>query len=184
MKALDRVLQRWRIRKAIAYIAPGVAVLDIGCADGELFRILSNHGDSVGIDPDPKNPFPSLPRVRFYTGYFPEALLAGSAFDAITMLAVLEHVPADRLQALAGNCAAFLKPGGRLIITVPSPAVDYVLAVLKGLRVIDGMSVEQHYGFEAGSTPDIFRPHGFALLAHKSFQLGLNNLYVFERRSV
>ena len=183
MKYLDRVIQQWRIRKAAAYIEPGVAVLDIGCADGALFRFLPHHGDSAGVDPDLEEPVTPIPKVQFYAGFFPDALPHGSEFDVITMLAVLEHIPADGLNSLARDCAAYLKCGGKLIITVPSPLVDYLLAVLKWLRIIDGMSLEQHYGFDVESTPDVFRPHGFDLLVRKSFQLGLNHLFVFERKS-
>jgi len=183
VKYLDRVLQLWRIRKAAAFIEPGVAVLDIGCADGALFRFLPHNGDSAGVDPDLEEPVNSIPNVQFYAGFFPDVLPPARKFDVITMLAVLEHIPADRLNILARDCAAYLKHGGKLIITVPSPLVDYLLAVLKWLRIVDGMSLEQHHGFEVESTPDVFLPHGFDLLVRKSFQLGLNHLFVFERKS-
>jgi hypothetical protein len=74
-----------------------------------------------------------------------------------------------------------LKPNGRLIITVPSPMVDHVLKVLKFLRLIDGMSLEEHHGFEVHQTTAIFPAKDFRLVKRKRFQLGLNNLFVFER---
>ena len=45
----------------------------------------------------------------------------------ITMLAVLEHVPEDAQAELAAACERILKPGGRVVITVPSPQVDTIL---------------------------------------------------------
>ena len=102
-------------------------------------------------------------------------------FDAITMLAVLEHVPTDAQAGLAQACAIHLRPGGQLIITVPSPAVDRILEVLMALRLVHGMSVEQHYGFDTESVPAIFSGHGLGLTVHRRFQCGLNNLFVFRR---
>jgi 2-polyprenyl-3-methyl-5-hydroxy-6-metoxy-1,4-benzoquinol methylase len=182
VKYVDRVLQRWRIRKAAAFIKRGDSVLDIGSADGALFRMVPGLGPSVGIEPELEpDRVSALPNVNFYKGYFPAALPGPMNFDAITMLAVLEHVPYQEQESLARACASHLKPGGRLIITVPSQAVDHVLAVLKRLGLIDGMSLHQHYGFEASQTPKIFQPFGLRLIAARRFQLGLNNLFVFGR---
>jgi hypothetical protein len=93
----------------------------------------------------------------------------------------LEHFPAEAYGPLADGCARFLKPGGSLVITVPSPAVDRILAVLKALRLIHGMSLEEHHGFQVGQTLEIFAPPRFELRQRSSFQLGLNNLFVFRR---
>lgn len=182
MKYIDRVLQNWRIRKAAPFIRLGDQVLDIGTADGALFRLVPSLGESVGVDPDlDRDRVPAFPNVRFYSGFFPDALPEPMKFDVITMLAVLEHVPPEKQAPLAQACASHLKPGGRLVITVPSPAVDGVLDVLGAMRLIDGMSLEQHYGFEAKSTPAIFAGNGLVLAVKRRFQLGLNHLFVFQK---
>ena len=181
MTALDRFLQRWRIAKAIRHIAPGARVLDIGSYDGPLFRALGDRlGSGLGVDP-------TLPadrdqgRIQLKAGLFPDAVPAGcEPFDVITMLAVLEHFPADAYAGLSANCAKFLKPGGKVVITVPSALVDHILAVLQFCRLIDGMSLEEHHGYDTARTPEIFAPH-FRLVRRQRFQLGLNNLFVFEK---
>src|SRR5262249_5180958 len=105
-------------------------------------------------------------------------------FDAITMLAVMEHIPLDQQAPLAQGCFRYLRPGGRLILTVPSALVDPILNVLRALRLIHGMSLEEHYGFDASQTPAIFRAAGLELVTARKFQLGLNNLFVFEKPAV
>jgi 2-polyprenyl-3-methyl-5-hydroxy-6-metoxy-1,4-benzoquinol methylase len=181
MTPVDRVLQRWRIGKAAKYIAPGARVLDIGSSDGVLFqRLGARLASGLGVDPTLSEDH-DLGRIQFKAGYFPAAIPAGSEpFDVITLLAVLEHFPEAAYASLGADCARWLKPGGRLIITVPSPLVDHILAVLKSLRLIDGMSLEEHHGYDIRRTPAVFAPH-FRLIRHQRFQLGLNHLFVFTK---
>ena len=159
MKRLDRILESWRIRIVAKYLNYGDEVLDIGCGNGEIFRQLSWLGSSVGIDPAlTEDNLPAIPHTQFFSGMFPEALPEPMQFDAITLLAVLEHLPHAEQETLARNCADHLKPGGRLILTVPSPATDYVLLLLTTLRLMHGTSLHQHYGFDIRKTPEIFAP--------------------------
>jgi 2-polyprenyl-3-methyl-5-hydroxy-6-metoxy-1,4-benzoquinol methylase len=183
MTATDRLLQNWRIRKARPFIRPGDRVLDLGSADGVLFERLGDCGPgSVGIDPVLAQSTTTRQGFRLVRGYFPQDLPADAGpFDAIAMLAVLEHFPPAQYGPLAEGCAKFLKPGGRLIITVPSPAVDAILEILLKLRLIHGMSLEEHHGYDVNQTPAIFPAPRFRLLERSPFQLGLNNLFVFER---
>lgn len=181
MKFGDRLLQNWRIRKASKWIKPGARVLDIGCDDGSLFTKLADQvGSGVGVDPGLKHEL-KVGNSALFPGRFPSALPDAEPFDAITMLAVLEHIPEERLETFASDCVRYLRPKGRLIITVPSPWVDGILVVLKRVKIVDTMALDEHYGFVPGSTPSIFEPVGLRLLKHQRFQLGLNNLYVFER---
>lgn len=181
MKSVDRFLRDARIARARPWIPAGARVLDIGCLDGEMFRQLSGLiGPSVGIEP-------TLDAKVVESGYelvpglFPEAAPHGQTFDVITMLAVLEHIPPEPQSRLAELCAALLEPGGRVVITVPSPRVDAILHVLLKLRLIDGISAHEHYGFEPKATPQLFPAPRFRMLRRTRFQLGLNNLFVFER---
>jgi 2-polyprenyl-3-methyl-5-hydroxy-6-metoxy-1,4-benzoquinol methylase len=179
MTRLDRFIQSWRINVTKRYIPRAARVLDIGCADGALFRLLSYLSDGVGIDPEvtPQH----LPNAQLVRGLFPADLPDDRPFDAITMLAVLEHIQPALQPQLAQDCFDHLRPRGRLIITVPSPATDHVLSVLKALKLIHGISLEQHYGYDVGQTPRLFGSAGFHMIRSSKFQLGFNNLFVFER---
>jgi SAM-dependent methyltransferase len=162
-------------------IAAGARVLDIGCADGVLYREATPLAWYVGIDPDVSEATP-LGNGRFIRDVFPTSSLdAKERFDVIAAIAVLEHVPSEAQRAFAAACATHTVPGGRVIITVPSPLVDSILAVLKRGAILDGMKDEQHYGFDPASTTALFEPHGFRLERHTRFELGLNHLFVFQR---
>lgn len=181
MKKFDRFLQKYRIWKASPYILPGMSVFDIGCHDGTLFRELGNrisHG--VGIDPLEQLSWPDSRFLRL-VGSFPDDFPEVGEFDVITMLAVLEHFPVEKLGTLPGHIARYLKPGGLLVITIPSPMVNNILAFLKWMRVIDGMSLEEHRGLTVDSVLSVFSEY-FELKVRKSFQFGLNNLLVYQKR--
>jgi len=181
MKVTDRVLQRWRIAKAAPYLAPGARVLDVGCADGALFRVLGRRiAGGVGIDPELERPDEGK-RVRLVRGYFPDDLPEVGTFEAITLLAVFEHLDDDAQRRAVAACARLLRPGGRVILTVPEPAVDRIVHALARLRLVAGMALHEHHGFAARLTPERFAAGGFALERRERFQLGLNNLFVFRR---
>ena len=66
-------------------------------------------------------------------------------------------------------------------MTVPHPLGDIVLDALMFLRLADGMSTEEHHGFDVGQTRSIFEQAKLELLRERWFQLGLNRLFVFEK---
>ncbi len=181
MKFGDRLLQRWRIGKADRWIRPNSRLLDIGCDDGAIFVQLEQKlAPSIGVDPGIENDR-KVGKGQLIRGLFPEALPDDSPFDAVTMLAVLEHIPKDSQEQMARDIARFLKPGGRLIITVPSPLVDHVLVVLRFLRIVDASTLDEHFGYRPSQTPQLFGSAGLHLLKAGRFQLGLNHLFVFEK---
>jgi hypothetical protein len=175
MSPLDRLLQRRRIAEAKPFLRGRMRVLDVGSADGALRVQMPNIAAYVGIDPE------AATGDGLVRGVFPDDLPAQEPFDAIVLLAVLEHIPAEQLPAFAGAVRDHLAPAGVVVITVPSPFVDRILDVLKALRLIQGMSLEQHYGFEVARVPGLFAPPAFELVAQRRFQLGLNHLFVFRR---
>ena len=178
MTRLDRFIQWYRIRKAGQFISKTDRVLDIGCGDGTLFNQITHIRRGVGIDPDITSVI-RLPNADLLPGLFPAALPDTEPFDVITLLAVLEHLPHPAQVTMARDCFEYLKPQGRLIITVPSPLVDQILAVLTSMKLMHGTHVEQHYGFDVKQTPGLFEPAGLRLLCARRFELGLNNLFVF-----
>jgi len=179
MKLIDRCLQSWRERKVRTWLRPGARVLDIGCHQGEfLERLGSAIGCSAGLDPL------ALPRegLRYRTIAKPfsePTEFADQSFDAIVLLATLEHIR-DKVP-LAREARRLLTRHGRLIMTVPSPRVDDIVHTLVRLKLADGMSLDEHHGFKPADTSAIFCAAGLELEHHETFQLGLNHLFVFRQ---
>lgn len=179
MRFLDRLLQHWRARVARPWVPRGANVLDIGCHQGEF---LASLGDAIGpsVGMDPLAHAETTHRYRLQPELFaPPTLFADRSFDAIVMLATLEHVVEKG--PLCRECFRLLRPGGRVLITVPSPRVDAIVGILCKLGLAEGMSLEEHHGYDPLQTPRVFGAHGFHLEYWRPFQLGLNYLFVLRK---
>ena len=182
MTLFDDALRDARIRKACALVPKGSRVLDVGCRDGQLFRVLgADLADGVGIDPDMVG-VTTAPNYKLVPGWFPVDLPDDvGTFDAITMLALFEHIPPDEQPKLIQTCKDLLNPGGSVILTIPSKQVDAILDVLEKIKLVVDDSIHQHYGFDAKhDTEPLFRAGGFRTAHRSSFQLGLNNVFKFQ----
>lgn len=183
MTWLDRYGQRVRLEKARPYIPAGARVLDIGCADGALFRLLNGAiSGGVGIDPDA--PTRDDGAFRFVKGHYPDDYEHdGEPFDVIVGLAVLEHLTPEEQDEMAAACFRHLRPKGRLVMTVPSRFVDPILHAIQrvGLSERDTLHLEEHHGFHAADTTPLFERAGFTLTLQRHFELFLNNLFVFTK---
>jgi 2-polyprenyl-3-methyl-5-hydroxy-6-metoxy-1,4-benzoquinol methylase len=184
VKLLDKFIRYWRVRIALKN-TPKIMnnVFDIGCDDGYLLQKLkpvTKRQD--GVDPRlSANSISSTSELR--KGFFPstieESQMQGM-YDAIFALAVFEHFSEEDIQQSAAVICKMLSPTGRLIITVPHPLVDKILDGLMFLRLIEGQALEEHHGFNPEELLTYFS-HSLRLVKREKFQLGLNNVFVFER---
>lgn len=178
-KFIDTLLEYLRFRKAKKHIAKGSTLLDIGTGDGAFLRYLKCHiRFGVGIDPLIRESV-EMDHYEFLPGMFPDDFFMVKQFDVITALAVVEHIPEERLLSFADVCWMYLVSGGRVIITVPHPVVDRILDIMKRVRLIKGMALEEHYGFDPNNLPSIFSR--WRIVKKERWELGLNFLYVFEK---
>lgn len=181
MTFLDKYLQRWRMNKALPFIPIKSHLLDIGCFKGELL-LAAQHKLAFGLGIDPLADDKVLSeKLQCVKGNFPAHVPVGLSFHAITALAVFEHIPTTEQPGFLKACSNFLKPGGFLIISVPDAKVDALLNILTRIKLVKGMSLEEHYGFEVASLIPMAKNVGFELHTHQKFQLGLNNLFVFKK---
>ncbi|BCT91114.1 ubiquinone biosynthesis O-methyltransferase [Lysobacter caseinilyticus] len=127
----------------LAYVAeraplPGTRVLDVGCGAGLLSEAMAAAGaDVVAIDLAPDllkvarlHGLETNVRVD-YREVAAETLAADmpAAFDTITCMEMLEHVPDPG--AVLSACAAMLKPGGRLFVsTLNRTPAAFALAIV------------------------------------------------------
>ena len=114
----------WHVakRKLVQSCVNGKKVLDVGCGTGAMLSELKEKGfDVYGLDgSDQALQFCGLRGLEKKLGLYPPQPppYPAGGFDTVLCLDVLEHVNQDNL--LLANLKRVLKPGGRLIVTVPA----------------------------------------------------------------
>ena len=179
-KPMDRLLEFLRFTKAKKHIPKGTHLLDIGAGDGTFLRFISEHiRTGVGIDPLITTSL-IFTDYQLLPGAFPYDFSTNDRFDVITLLAVIEHIPENEMILVENACWDYLHTGGRVIITVPHPIVDKILEVLKKFRLINGLALEEHYGFDPKTLTDIFSR--WTLLKKERWEFGCNYLFICKRK--
>lgn len=178
-KPLDEMLEFLRFTKVEPYIPQAATLLDIGAGDGNFLRYLDGHlQGAVGVDSHLKQTV-EFEMCYLVPGFFPYDFKANSTFDVITMMAVAEHIPMDVFSDVAKACWKYLKPEGQVIITVQHPRVEGFLDLLKALRIVEGFSMHEHYGFDPECLPRIF--NRWKLIKKERWGFGCNNLFIFKK---
>ena len=107
-------------------------VLDLGCGDGTLSRVIFSRfpeATLVGVDIDPADA-EAARQLGIYANVHAAAGDAvpepASSFDAIFSNSVLEHIPT--IEPVLAEAARLLRVGGRFVFTVPSEQFHASLA--------------------------------------------------------
>jgi SAM-dependent methyltransferase len=180
---MDYLLQDWRGRVAAKYICQDDVLLDVGCYDGLfLAKVQKKVSYAVGLEKILPQEIVSQASGRLIISDITAGLpFSNGYFDAVSLLAVFEHLQNKTL--VINELSRILRPGGRVVLTVPGDQVDRVLDWLIAMGIADGMSLDEHHGYQAKDTPALFKDYGFTLLNWQRFQFGLNNLFVFKKYS-
>lgn len=160
----DHVMQRLRqeapdIMRHIA--TPGARILEVGCATGELLALLEAAGYSnlIGLDPSPGCARFARERhgVDVRVGDLSSLSQLGERFDAIVLIAVLEHV--RELNAVLALLRSALTADGLLFIEVPD-----ALAFDQRDAPFQEFSTEHINYFSAESLSNLMACNGFAVV--------------------
>ncbi|AZQ13518.1 class I SAM-dependent methyltransferase [Halorubrum sp. PV6] len=104
------------------------AVLDVGCGDGA--RTLANlPSASVGIDVSREGlelARETVPTARLVHGEMSALPVGDERFDAVTAYHAVFHVARERHPAVYAEFARVLRPGGRLLMTLPGGRFETV----------------------------------------------------------
>ncbi|MFC1598191.1 class I SAM-dependent methyltransferase [Patescibacteria group bacterium] len=174
---LEPLLRKLRYRRVRRRIPENSSVLDIGCGfDAHFLHHIKDHIDGgVGIDLviNEENNDPLVKMVKHNANEpFP---FEADSFDVVVSMANLEHL--DAPQAALKEIHRALRPGGRLIMTVPS---TYAKPVLEFLSFKVGIVSEEEIAdhkmyFNKKMLQQLLEQAGFSNINHRYFQIYMNN---------
>lgn len=126
-------MARWSRARDLLRLPASSRVLDLGCAFGYGTSMLVDRYDTHGHDLSLayiERARRRVPHATFTCGRADEVPYPNGYFDGILLLDVLEHVPDER--AVVEEVARLLRPGGKLVLSVPNRGA---LAALDSLNV-------------------------------------------------
>ena len=109
---------------------------------------------------------------------------SNDTFDAVTMLAVLEHL--DKPEDILQEIVRVLRPGGGLILTVRSKYAKPLLEFLAfRLGIVDSAEIKDHkrYFNREGLLAAVADTGSLHVVRHKHFQWRFNNFLFAVKQS-
>jgi len=181
---LSTTLETWRFRQAARFIPSDAAVLDVACNLGRLSEFLPENSDYTGVDISPAaihRAKSHYPQRRFIIADLEDPVKEiVQQFNAITMLAFLEHVssPARVIQDLL----PLLKPEGIIIATTPAPISRKIHDVGAAMGLFSRSAADEHHQFlNKEALFQIGIQNGLTIAHFERFMFGLNQLICYRK---
>lgn len=165
------------IAAALERAPASIRLLDVGCSSGAFLLTARQLGFQVeGVEPSADAAQTARAAgLTVFTGYLEQAKFPDAAFDAVTLIEIVEHL--RDASALLRECARILKPGGVILVTTPN-AHSWTARAM-GARWA-GFSLN-----EMGGHISFFNPRSMRILAARSgleiHRIETRNVRFFER---
>ncbi len=163
-------------------------VLDVGCGPGNLFiKRFIGMDRGIGID------FFAYEGVEHLVDDPTHIPFPDSSFDTVTLVAVGGHIPKNLRAIEFMEFSRVLKPGGRLVMTEGEPITQLIshkwqhfYLGLQGKVDMDherGMEEDEEFCMPREELLGYLNTRPLRHVLTRSFQWGLNNVYVAEKLS-
>lgn len=193
---LEPVARYFRFTAGVQHLDKNrqLTLVDLGCGPQlRFYHFLAKAGVQVkkyiGVDPliEPAvvSRFTNQPSISIITRALRRKIEQESAtVDYVVAFAFFEHI--NNPKEILGEAYRLLKPGGKIILTVPSPKAKRVLEFLSfKLGIISRREIEEHKRYFNQEQLMKLLPKGVIQSAtfHRYFEFGLNNLFVITKPS-
>jgi SAM-dependent methyltransferase len=163
-------------------------ILDIGCGTYPYFLAHTSFQEKFAIDqvPLPADTASDL-KIESYTldlEIKPQLPFENDFFEAVTLLAVVEHLDPSLMALLFKEVYRVLKPRGRVILTTPAAWSDGLLKFMARINLVSAEEIHEHaYAYTLPLIGWYFGQAGFEMTKTKFgyFELMLNMWAIAEK---
>jgi SAM-dependent methyltransferase len=148
---LEPILARWRTERANRLIPLALRegrILDIGCGSFPYFLAHTAFKEKFAVDQLPLSAEASAGnKIEFYEldlNREPKLPFEAGYFDAVSLLAVVEHLSPDSMAALFTECRRVLRTGGMVVLTTPAAWADGLLHLMAHLNLVSAEEIHEH----------------------------------------
>ena len=148
---LEPTLAHLRTQRANRLIPAGLRagrILDIGCGSFPYFLAHTAFKEKFAVD---QLPMPKETAVKNQIEFFtlnlnqePRLPFDKDYFNAVTLLAVVEHLNPDSMALLFKESRRVLKPGGMVVLTTPAAWSDGLLKFMAGINLVSAEEIHEH----------------------------------------
>lgn len=165
-------------------------VLDVGCGAFPRTLLELDFGEKWGVDrvfdaaTQQRCEQQGVHLVRVDLGTCDALPFESDSFEAITMLAVAEHLPRPVLLASLREARRLLKPAGVMVLTTPAPWTEPLLTLLAWVGLISREEIGEHQPLlDFQELSHLFTEAGFApeQVTCGYFELFLNTWFCARR---
>jgi SAM-dependent methyltransferase len=141
-------LRAQRANKLIPSHLRNGRILDIGCGSYPYFLAHTSFQEKFAIDqiPLPQNTASEL-KIESFTldlEMKPRLPFEDNFFEAITLLAVVEHLDPSLMAILFKEVYRVIKPGGMVILTTPAAWSDGLLKFMARVGLVSAEEIREH----------------------------------------
>jgi len=148
---LEPILADFRAQRANKLIPSALRdgrILDIGCGSYPYFLAHTSFAEKFAIDqiPLPQQTAAEL-RIESFTldlEIKPRLPFQDNFFEAVTLLAVVEHLDPAHMAALFKEIYRVIKPSGQVILTTPAAWSDGLLKFMARINHVSAEEIHEH----------------------------------------
>ncbi len=178
---LEPLLARLRAQKANSLIPAQLRsgrILDVGCGSYPYFLAHTSFKEKFAVDQLPiAGPPLGITFHNLDLNLNPLLPFDDTYFNAVSMLAVIEHLDPFGLIELFRETRRVLRPEGLVVVTTPAAWTDRLLRIMASVRLISKEEIDEHvYPYTLPLLGWYFGSAGFEMkkLRFGYFEFGLN----------